>query len=257
MDSHHYTLNKESIAHAFGRAAGSYDQVAQIQRASGHGLLQRLPDSLPGFCQVLDAGCGTGYFSRLLSQRGYKVNALDISSGMLQQAQSQHSAARYICADIEALPLADHCMDLCFSNLALQWCSDFSRALAELYRVTRPGGWIAFTTLVEGSLSELVQAWRQIDGYAHINRFPTYAHLLRLCQPYGASLQQQRLQQPYDTIIDLKKALQRVGSTQLQRKPHGGLLSRQKLARLERAYPKQQGKLFLSYQVVYGVIQHV
>ncbi len=48
------------------------------------------------------------------------------------------------------LPLATATFDLAWSNLAVQWCGNLSTALRELYRVVRPGGVVAFTTLVQG-----------------------------------------------------------------------------------------------------------
>ena len=54
---------------------------------------------------------------------------------------------------------------------AVQWCSSLSQALNELYRVARPGGKVAFTTLLESSLPELNQAWKAVDEQPHANRF--------------------------------------------------------------------------------------
>lgn len=88
----------------------------------------------------MDVGCGTGYFSRRLTAYDYHVTALDLAPGMLAQARRLDSAQHYLLADMEHLPLADECVDLCFCNLAIQWCASLPRALGELMRVTRPGG---------------------------------------------------------------------------------------------------------------------
>lgn len=69
------------------------------------------------------------------------------------------------------LPLATATFDLAWSNLAVQWCGNLSTALRELYRVVRPKGVVAFTTLVQGSLPELHQAWQAVDERPHANRF--------------------------------------------------------------------------------------
>lgn len=83
------------------------------------------------------------------------MTALDLAPGMLDVARQRQAAHHYLLGDIERVPLPDAAMDICFSSLVVQWCSDLPAALAELYRVTRPGGAILFSTLAAGSLQEL------------------------------------------------------------------------------------------------------
>ena len=70
---------------------------------------------------VLDLGAGTGYAIEGLQKRFRKsrILALDFALGMLRQAQRRGSwlnRPRCVCADAEALPLADASVDLVFSN---------------------------------------------------------------------------------------------------------------------------------------------
>ena len=162
-------VNKQAIAAAFGRAAQSYTQHDELQRLSAQGLLAALGEN--GFPQVLDAGCGPGSNSRYWRGAGSQVTAIDLSARMLEEARQRQAADRYLLADIEAIPLADAQFDLVWSHLAVQWCSSLPQALRELYRVARPGGKVAFTTLLESSLPELNQAWKAVDEQPHANRF--------------------------------------------------------------------------------------
>ncbi len=81
-------VNKQAVADAFSRAAISYENAAQLQREVGEELLSLAAPYLnirrEGRC--VDAGCGTGYFSRYWRAQGKMVVALDISEGMLQRA---------------------------------------------------------------------------------------------------------------------------------------------------------------------------
>ncbi|HGD7745401.1 TPA: methyltransferase domain-containing protein, partial [Escherichia coli] len=147
------TVNKQAIAAAFGRAAAHYEQHADLQRQSADVLLAMLPQRK--YTHVLDAGCGPGWMSRHWRERHAQVTALDLSPPMLVQARQKDAADHYLAGDIESLPLATATFDLAWSNLAVQWCGNLSTALRELYRVVRPGGVVAFTTLVQGSLPEL------------------------------------------------------------------------------------------------------
>ena len=138
------TVNKQAVAAAFGRAASGYTQHDELQRRCADLLLRQL--ARRDFAQVLDAGCGPGSMSRYWREAGSVVTALDLSAGMLAQAQRNDAAQHYLLGDIEALPLPDACVDLAWSNLAVQWCDDLRAAIGELYRVARPGGRVAFSS---------------------------------------------------------------------------------------------------------------
>ncbi|MEH2920265.1 malonyl-ACP O-methyltransferase BioC [Samsonia erythrinae] len=244
--------NKQAIAQAFGRAAGGYDRFAELQRTSGERLLALMPSHCG--TRVLDAGCGTGHFSRHWRQQGKTVIALDLSGEMLRYARQQQVADHYQEGDIENLPLADGSVDITYSNLAVQWCDSLPRALAELYRVTRPGGVIAFTTLAEGSLSELAQAWRRLDGTQRTNRFLPLTAIEVACQPYQHQLVHEPEVCVFPEVLTLLKSLKGIGATWLHQGRSRGLLSRARLAALSAHYPREQGGYPLSYQLVYGVI---
>lgn len=62
--------------------------------------------------RVLDLGCGTGYFSALLRERGAQVVCADISHAMLEQAKQRcgDEGMSYQLADAEQLPFASACL---------------------------------------------------------------------------------------------------------------------------------------------------
>ncbi|QTF08949.1 malonyl-ACP O-methyltransferase BioC [Brenneria izadpanahii] len=252
MLSDAHTHNKQAIARAFGRAAASYDRFAALQRASGERLLNMI--AAHNGRQVLDAGCGTGYFSRCWQQLGKSVTALDLSAEMLACAAERRSAARYVLGDIENLPLADCSVDISYSNLAVQWCDDLPAALAEFHRVTRAGGAIAFSTLAEGSLIELAQAWQRLDGTRRVNRFLPVSAIEAACRPYRYQLHQECVTCCFPDVPALLKSLKGIGATWLHQGRTPGLLSRKRLAALSASYPPREDGYPLSYQLVYGVI---
>jgi len=183
-------VNKQAVADAFSRAAGHYENAAQLQRDVGEHLLSMVAEQHQSAGdRVLDAGCGTGYFSRRWRDMGKQVTALDLSQGMLDMASALNSADSYIPGDIERLPLADQSVDICYSNLAVQWCNALPRALEEMHRVTRIGGLVVFSTLAEGSLGELAAAWMKVDGRRHVNQFLTPDKIAEACAPYRHDVQ--------------------------------------------------------------------
>lgn len=249
-------VNKQAVADAFSRAAGHYENAAQLQRDVGEHLLNMVTEQHQSAGNMLlDAGCGTGYFSRRWREMGKQVTALDLSPGMLDMARALDSAESYIPGDIERLPLADQSVDICFSNLAVQWCNALPRALEEMHRVTRIGGLVVFSTLAEGSLGELAAAWMKVDGRRHVNQFLTPDKIAEACAPYRHDVQFSQQTLLFPDVMSLLRSLKGIGATHIKNGRLGGLGGRARLAMLEKQYARQDNMLPLTYRLVYGVLQ--
>lgn len=234
------TSRQRRIAESFSRAAEHYDDAAQFQRQVADELLSCLPVS----CRpraLLDVGCGTGYMASHLARR-FDATAigLDLAPGMLAEARRRHGdlSIQWLTGNAERLPLAGRSLDLVTSNLALQWCG-LERFLAQAARVLRPHGWLAFTTLCEGSLSELREAWKTVDGGRHVNDFLPEATLRQWLASPGWRLQWFDLTTRctwHDDLVETLRALKRVGANTVTGEPApGGLAGRGRFARLESA----------------------
>ncbi|MFP3028813.1 MAG: malonyl-ACP O-methyltransferase BioC [Arsenophonus sp.] len=246
-------MNKQAIAHAFGRAAKNYDNIALFQQKSGQHLFNCL-SIMPGKT-VLDAGCGTGYFSEQWQLAGKHVIALDLSVSMLAIAQQKQAAMSYIQADIEYLPLADKSIDLSFSHLAIQWCSNLAIPLSELYRITKKGGVVAFSTLIDGSLQELEHCWQKVDNKRHINSFMTFEQIKQSCQAWRHSLEQQSWHLTYPSFASLLQSIKGIGATYITNgRQQRGLMTKNQLFKLLDHYPHINAKFPLTYQLVYGIL---
>lgn len=187
------TLNSEAnwqarVAHAFSRAAPRYDALATAQRQIG----QRLWDSLPVHaCNILDIGCGTGYWTQRLAERypRAQVAGLDLAPGMLEQARHQYGDdIAWQQGDAAALPFSDRSVDLVFSNLAIQWCRDIGTVMDDIYRVLRPGGQAHITTLLPGTLEEIAFAWHRPEA---LLQTPSHASVERAIAESGLAITQQ------------------------------------------------------------------
>lgn len=247
------TVNKQAVAAAFGRAAHSYNQHAELQRQCGERLMQL---ARPGQkLEVLDAGCGTGWFSQRWRKKGHAVTALDLSADMLRQAAVAQAADHYQLGDIEALPFADNRFDRSWSNLAVQWCSSLPQALRELQRVTRPGGQVLFSTLLAGSLSEVQQAWQQLGRCAPVNRFATPEMIAEAARGMRLSLECYPLTLAFTDVLSALRSLKGIGATHLHQGRDALALSRGALQRLEQVWPRDERGCLLSYQLVSGAIE--
>jgi ubiquinone/menaquinone biosynthesis C-methylase UbiE len=102
------------------------------------------------FGRTLEIGAGTGYFTLNLLRAGLIEDAVatDISQGMLDSlsvnADRLGLKVETVRAEAERLPFPDDSFDLVFGHAVLHHLPDLHASFAELYRVLRPGGMIAF-----------------------------------------------------------------------------------------------------------------
>ncbi|MBX4180954.1 malonyl-ACP O-methyltransferase BioC [Sodalis sp. CWE] len=245
--------HKSGIALCFSRAASQYDRYSSFQRTCGKKLCD-LVGTIKGKW-VLDAGCGTGCFSQFWKNQGNKVISLDLAGAMLDIAQRRKAAKAYIIGDIEQLPLATASVDVIYSNLAVQWCNNLPNALAEMYRVLRQDGILAFSTLAQGSLKELAHIWKKVDNRIHINQFLPHNVIVKAIIPYRHRIVTELHILHYEKITDLLRGIKGVGASYLHAGRNPGLTTRSHLQALETIWQNQSVDLrLMSYYVVYGVI---
>ncbi|WP_297791740.1 malonyl-ACP O-methyltransferase BioC [uncultured Marinobacter sp.] len=175
----------QDIARDFGEASGTYESASRLQRQTGNVILEQLGEwQSEKEPDILDLGCGTGWFTRKLRQAypGGQVTGVDLSPGMIGHARSNSSGAiDWLVADAGCLPLPDNSVDIIFSNLMIQWCERPDSVLGECRRLLRPGGVLVCSTLLDGTLRELEQAWAKADpGRRHVNRFEAASTIKRI-----------------------------------------------------------------------------
>ena len=133
---------------AYALWAPSYPARAHnpVMQAEERAMLQLMPTSLQGQA-VLDVGCGSGRYMMHARRRGaVHVTGVDLSSPMLRRAATElvaypsGSEAELVQGSVAALPVVDVQADLTICALVIGHLEDLQQSLAELRRVTRPGG---------------------------------------------------------------------------------------------------------------------
>lgn len=103
----------------------------------------------PGY-KVLDVGCGTGVVALTAARTGAKVTGSDLSPTLLGHARHNAELAKldvpFQEADVENLPFKDNEFDIILSQFGHMFGPRANRTLAEMLRVIKPGGTIAFST---------------------------------------------------------------------------------------------------------------
>ncbi len=153
-------MTARNLQRRFDRAADTFDSADFVHAETRQGLLARLEPMTIEADTIVDLGSATGASAQALRRRFRRaaVIAIDISLPMLERSArrsswfSRHPAVQ---ADATRLPLADHSVDLVFSNLLLPWVTERSRLFAEVARVLRKEGLFLFSTLGPDSLAGL------------------------------------------------------------------------------------------------------
>ncbi|VWX54017.1 methyltransferase domain-containing protein [Novosphingobium sp. 9U] len=188
---------RRSVTESFNRAA-HYDQHAQVQRMVAEDLadnISRLPVvlALGSDLRILELGCGTGFLSQALTRRGLRGDWLvtDIAPAMVQRCRARmnqeatSATINYAVLDAANIPpLPGFQFDLICSSLAFQWLPDLPSTVANLTRCLAPGGYLAFTTLLAGSLQEWADAHRAEGLRTGLHSYPD-AQELAAAIPWG------------------------------------------------------------------------
>jgi len=263
-----FEIDKREVRRAFSKAASTYDAAAVLQREVCIRMLERLDVVRLQPARVLDVGSGTGWGTRQLGER-YKqaeVIALDIALGMLQAARGTSawwqklftgSRQRFLCADVEALPLAAHSVDMIWSNLAVQWCNDLPATFVQLHRVLKVEGLLIFSTFGPDTLKELRVAFADVDGYNHVSRFADMHDIGDMLVAAGFAdpvMEMETLTLTYDDVKAVMQDLRDIGAHNATAGRANGMMGKAKWAHIVQNYEtlRRNGKLPATFEIVYG-----
>jgi len=151
MGSADLSKKPAEVSAMFDEVASGYDRTNALLSGGNSALWRihttRAVNPQPGE-RILDLAAGTGTSSVALTKSGAHVVAADFSAGMLAEGQRRHASnalIEWVHADAMALPFSDSEFDAATISFGLRNVLDPEKALAEMFRVLKPGGRIVIT----------------------------------------------------------------------------------------------------------------
>jgi len=138
-------------------AVKTYDKIAQAYAKEFFSdkidlkHLDKFLSLLPKKAKILDIGCGPGNYTKYILEKGFLVEGIDLSKGMLQAAKKLVPKGTFKIMDMRKLKYPDQSFDgLCVAYSLYHIASNQALGvLKEFYRVLKPKG-IAILMLQEG-----------------------------------------------------------------------------------------------------------
>jgi SAM-dependent methyltransferase len=133
---------------------GEYERVAAQLRPAAQVVIDRAAPQTDE--HVVDVGCGTGNAALLAAERGARVTGVDPAQRLLDVAGAQaadrgvDADAKFLPGEAARLPLADATAEAVVSVFGVIFAPDAPSAVAEMARITTPGGRIVLSAWVPG-----------------------------------------------------------------------------------------------------------
>ncbi|MET1081220.1 MAG: methyltransferase domain-containing protein [Pseudomonas sp.] len=128
-------------------------------------LRELIDQPLPAAAVLLDAGCGQGRSFRLLQQAFAPARLIGLDADPHSLAMSQAEADRQglkvelLASDCAAIGLPDASVDILFCHQTFHHLVEQEQALAEFWRVLKPGGWLLFAESTKAYIDTWVIRW--------------------------------------------------------------------------------------------------
>ncbi|MDT3663825.1 MAG: methyltransferase [Anaerobiospirillum sp.] len=264
------------IARNFEKAAATYERAALVQNAMGAELLavlgrtQKEHDLAPNWQQALEIGCGPGNFTELLLESLPNLKRLtlnDLSPSLVAAAQERVAGARSgdsdqgdncpgnscqvdsVVGDLTQGTTLTARYDLIVSNATFQWFSDLDAALTKLKALAEPGGFLVYSSFLEGTMRELAQLLGRGLNYLTAEQARTvlerHCEVLHFCT--------QTVVQHFDSSFHLLRHFKDTGVNNLGDKPLTPSELRRFMLRYEQRYSDESGAIALTWQPYFVV----
>ena len=132
-DYHKYVLDENNFLNKFVEEPGTLEKLKELDLKNK---------------KVLDLGCGSGRYTKILKELGAEVIGVDPSEELIKIAQSEIKDVEFIKAFASKLPFNDSQFDFVFAGMVIHYIKDINESFSEISRVLKPKGEFIFTSHV-------------------------------------------------------------------------------------------------------------
>lgn len=252
----------DSVKRRFSTASPHYEQHASVQRRAAEKLVRLLPPP-ERVDRILEAGCGTGIFTRHLLKHypSAAIDALDLSPSMVDVARElfgYNPRVVWHVSDVRGFSPNDR-FHLIAGNCSLHWIDPLLEGLQRLTALLYAGGELTASFMLHGTLGELHEARLEVAPHkppqGRLPRLQEIVDTLELC---GCAVHEAYEETEFDPYPDAKaflRGIHRAGFTGGDVSRASSPLTRGELEALaalyDANYPDGSGGVRASYRVGY------
>lgn len=262
-------MNKEIIKRNFSKCAKFYDKYSNIQNLGALKLISNIRKN--SFTNILEIGCGTGNYTKLLTQKFPKaeIKAIDISPDMIQVAKTKlvNENVKFIIQDAEEitsvrkglifsnpLNIYREKFDLITSNSTFQWFENLYQTLLKYNQLLTPNGLVLFSTFGPHTLFELRRSLNKKLKKLKLapSNFLTKVRIKKILNLLfkEVKVEQEFFQEKYSSLFQLLKKIKFTG---VRGTPHykKGFWTPNMVKQLEKIYKKEFNHIIATYQIFF------
>ena len=121
-------------SHLWGQRPKDWGSIQEVTGKAGYDFVLNRFSEKAGL-KLLDVGCGTGYFCRMVYDKGALVTGLDATPEFIEEAKQRVPGGRFMAGEMEELPFADQSFDIVCGFNSFQYAANTKNALIEAKRV--------------------------------------------------------------------------------------------------------------------------
>jgi len=247
-------MDKDTIKRNFSQCAACYDMYSDIQNKCTLKLIDIIEDKNP--CDILEIGCGTGNYTRLLKNRfpDAYITAVDISPGMIEVAKEKfkNGRVRFYIEDGENLNI-DKTFNLITSSSVFQWFDNPKSSFEKYSRMLTKNGTFVFSAFGPDTFKELQNVVSSHKPGASISagHFISKQEIQSLLKSaFGESfIFEETITKRYASLLDMLKSIKYTGTrgdTKTDR-----LWTKNLLKSLQDIYTDMFGGITATYQIFF------